>query len=583
MDHQFAAFVSNVQTPTPEPQASVYHEVDPRAVLSSIGEAVYDWDIASDSLSWTGNALSVFSIPDIDQISTGRLFNKLLDPISPSTRSEAILLSDGSDSGRGVPYRLTFAVQHSRSPLMWFEDTGRWVAGANGQAVAAHGVVRRIDGPSEAERKQIASSKFDALTGAFQRVPFLRVMADDLAKTDTKKHSTVFLLIAINDLNFVNQTYGFEAADEVIAGVAHRLKLAIRGKDRLVRYSGTKLGILLNPFDGDDIMEAATRFMSAVSCEPVRTNAGPVAVSIQIGSVSAPRDGTDPISLIRHAEEALTEAKLEGKPDFAAFKPNADKDEMRRRNLSASDDIVRALNERRVIIAFEPVLCAKTRTLQFYEALVRVRAEDGSIMGAGAIIPSAERFGLVKFVDTRVLELAVERLRQRPGDRLSVNVSMRTAVCPEWMAALTGHVMASPHIAGRLIIEITETAAMSDVDTTVLIVQQIKRLGVRVAIDDFGSGHTSFRSMRALPIDVLKIDGVFVQNLSRSTDDRFFVRTLVDLAKHLGVQTVAEWVQDEETAALLAEWGVTFLQGEFCGLATVENDVLNPEPMRAVG
>ena len=91
-------------------------------------------------------------------------------------------------------------------------------------------------------------------------------------------------------------------------------------------------------------------------------------------------------------------------------------------------------------------------------------------------------------------------------------------------------------------------------------------------IDDFGSGHTSFRSLRALPVDILKIDGVFIQNLARSTDDRFFVRTLMDLAGHLGVQTVAEWVQDEETAQMLADWGVTFLQGEFCGLASVNGE-----------
>ncbi len=136
-------------------------------------------------------------------------------------------------------------------------------------------------------------------------------------------------------------------------------------------------------------------------------------------------------------------------------------------------------------------------------------------------------------------------------------------------------------LAGRLIIEITETAAMTDVEATAAIIRRIKDLGVRVAIDDFGSGHTSFKSLRALPVDILKIDGAFVQNLARSTDDRFFVRTLVDLAGHLGVQTVAEWVQDEETARLLASWGVTFLQGEFCGPAQIED--LDPPALLKAG
>jgi diguanylate cyclase (GGDEF)-like protein len=559
-------------------------QVDPRSILSSIGEAVYDWDISTDKLSWSATALAIFGLETADRISSGLAFSKIIDPVSPSTRSEAILLSEGKDDGRGVVYKLTFAVQHSRRPLIWFEDTGRWFAGADGRAIAAHGIVRRVEGPSEHDRREMSSGKFDPLTGAFLRGPFLRIMADDLARMKPSKAGAVLLLLSLNDLSFINETYGFDAADEVLANVAQRLRSTIRGKDRMVRYSGTKLGLWLNPFDNDEIKEAIDRISLAVGGEPVRTTAGNIAVSLHIGSVCAPLDGTDPIRLIRYAEEALTQARLEAGPDYVAYKPDASKAEGRRRNLSASDDVVRALNERRVLIALEPVMCARTRTLQFHEALVRVRAEDGSIMGAGAIIPTSERFGLVKFVDSRVLELAADHLRNNPTARLSVNVSMRTAVTSEWMNALGAHIMKSPEIADRLIIEITETAAMVDVEATAAIVRKIKSYGIRVAIDDFGSGHTSFRSMRSLPIDILKIDGAFIQNLPRSTDDRFFVRTLIDLARNLGVQTVAEWVQDEETAKLLGEWGVTFLQGEFCGLAAPLLEVpVIPHAMRATG
>lgn len=549
---------------------AVQHQVDPRVVLSSIGEAVYDWDIATDGLSWSGNALSLFEVSESDRLATGSAFNRMMDPISPSTRAEAILLTDAKDAGSGVPYRVTFAVQHGRNALLWFEDTGRWFAGADGTAAAAHGVVRRIEGPSQTERREIASSKFDELTGAFLRGPFLRIMADDLVKAEAKKKSMVLLLITINDLSYVNKVCGFAAADEVIAGVAQCLRATIRGKDRLVRYSGTRLGVLLTLFDNAEVHEAAARIMAAVSAHPIRTSAGPIAVSLHVGSVTAPRDGRDTITLLRHAEEALSEARRPTGPDFIPFTLDLLRQETRRRNLSESEDVLRALNERRVLIALEPVQCAKTRLVQFHEALVRVKAEDGSILGAGAIIPVAERFGLVKFVDVRVLELGIEWLKSTPLQRLSVNVSMRTAMATEWITMLTLQLAAHPDIAERLIIEITETAAMADIEATAGIVRQIKTLGARVAIDDFGSGHTSFRSLRALPIDILKIDGVFVQNLARSTDDRFFVRTLVELAKHLGVQTVAEWVQDGETASLLSEWGVDFLQGEFCGHAMID-------------
>ncbi len=549
------------------------HIVDPRAVLSSIGEAVYDWDIGSDHLSWSGDPLILFGVPDLDLISSGASFNAIIDPVSPSTRNEVILLAEGVDSGGGVPYRLLFALKPTKGEVAWFEDTGRWFGGANGRPATAHGVIRRIPAPSEAEKSALAAGKTDELTGAYQRSLFLKLMAEDLAKAARKDTKSLFLLTAIDDIDFVNQTYGYEVADQLIAGVARRLKGMIRKKDRMVRYSGAKLGLLLSPFVPDNAREAVQRLQAAVAEAPVQTAAGAVVVGLMVGGVLAPKDGNDPIELMRKSEEALAEAKERRHRDaFAMFKADAGRDNARRRNIAASDDIVRVLNERRIVPAYEPVLDAKTGELAFHEALIRIRAPDGGILGAGAIIPAAERFGLIKFVDIRVLEIALARLVARPRDTLSVNVSMRTALTPEWMAALTAGLSSRQDIASRLIVEVTETAAMADIEATADILRKVKALGCRVAIDDFGSGHTSFRSLRNLPIDVLKIDGVFIQNVARSTDDRFFVRTLLDLAKHLNVKTVAEWVQDAEAAAMLAEWGVDYLQGEFCGHAELETE-----------
>src|SRR5215468_2395349 len=122
----------------------------------------------------------------------------------------------------------------------------------------------------------------------------------------------------------------------------------------------------------------------------------------------------------------------------------------------------------------------------------------------------------------------------------------------------------------RLTLEITETAAIHDVDEMRGFVARVKDLGCRIAIDDFGAGYTSFRNLRKLGVDLVKIDGAFVQNLRRSEDDRAFVHTLIDLAQRLGLDTVAEWVQDEETAAILSAWGCDFIQGALVGLASTE-------------
>ncbi len=408
-------------------------QVDPRVVLTSIGEAVYDWNVAEDTLSWSGNAASLFEREVGDWLATGASFDRTLDPISPSTRAEAIVLCEGKDSGNGVPYRLIFALSKSDGALLWFEDTGRWFADGDGRAAAAHGAVRRISGPSESERQEIASSKFDEQTGAYLRAPFLRLMAGDLVRAWEADKTAVFCLMAIDDLAFIRATYGFAVADEVVAGLARKLRTTMRRKDRFVRFSSTKLGVLLTLFDdGAMVEEAARRFMSIVGAEPIWTSAGPVAVRLQVGCAVAPK-GVETIACIRQAEEALEEARAPGAGGVHVYRPDAEREAARRRNLSASDEVVRALNERRVLIALEPVVSAQDRVLQFHEALVRVRSEDGVVLGAGAIIPAAERFGLVKFVDIRVLELVVEALKVKPGRRLSVNVSMRTAVTAEWM------------------------------------------------------------------------------------------------------------------------------------------------------
>jgi EAL domain-containing protein (putative c-di-GMP-specific phosphodiesterase class I) len=160
-------------------------------------------------------------------------------------------------------------------------------------------------------------------------------------------------------------------------------------------------------------------------------------------------------------------------------------------------------------------------------------------------------------------------LAAEPTTSLSMNVSSATLGRPEWSSAIAGHLAASPGVAERLIVELTETCIIEEIAAVRQAITVMRDLGVRVAIDDFGAGHTSFRHLRDLGVDMVKIDGAFIQNLGRSTDDRFFVRTLVDLARHLGMEIVAEWVQDEETARLLENWGVDFLQGELFGQAVI--------------
>ena len=141
---------------------------------------------------------------------------------------------------------------------------------------------------------------------------------------------------------------------------------------------------------------------------------------------------------------------------------------------------------------------------------------------------------------------------------------------PDWWSRLEGLLRLNQSVAERLIVEITETTAIHDIDNARGFVRRVKDLGARIAIDDFGAGYTSFRNLRQLDVDMIKIDGAFVQNLARSEDDRTFVRVMLDLARGLKLKTVAEWVQDEQSAAILAAWGCDYLQGEHIGLARLD-------------
>jgi EAL domain-containing protein (putative c-di-GMP-specific phosphodiesterase class I) len=236
----------------------------------------------------------------------------------------------------------------------------------------------------------------------------------------------------------------------------------------------------------------------------------------------------------------------------------------------AADEIVTALNERRILLAFEPVIDATTRQPAFHECLMRIRRADGTLAPTSEVIPIAERLGLVRLLDHRVLELLVNEMAAVPGLHASVNVSPTSTTDPDWWSALVAMLRAKGDVAERLIIEITESAAIHDIDDMRGFVARVKDLGCRIAIDDFGSGYTSFRNLRKLGVDILKIDGAFVQNLMQSDDDRAVVQALVGLAKRLGLKTVAEWVQDEAAAKLLTSWGCDYLQGALVGLAAVE-------------
>ncbi len=540
---------------------------DAAAILESIGEAAYAWDLASDALTWTPNAGTVLGI-DIATVANGRAFAQRVDDDEGLSRIDAITSAEAADAGRGVPYVAQYAFRRAGpTEKVWLEDCGRWFAGPNGKPARAHGVVRVIDERHEREFQLTRLAKFDPLTGEMNRAYLTDMLAATLDEATRFRESCGFLLIAIDRLGHLNEAYGFDVTDALIGEVAKRIRTRLRAKDHLGRVSGNKFGIVLTRCAPDELAVAAERLLASVRDETFATDAGPVAVTLSIGGVTAPRHARSVDEVMARAQDALHAARAKRPGSFEAYRPNIERDTLRRDTARVTDEICAALNERRVALAFEPVVDARSRQVVFYECLMRASRADGRVFNANEIIPVAERLGLVRMLDYRMLELVVNELVEAPSLMASVNVSPASAVDPNWWNGLGALLRANRRAAERLIIEITETAAIENIDEARGFVTRVKDLGCRIAIDDFGAGYTSFRNLRKLGVDIIKIDGAFVQNMAKSADDRAFVRTLVDLGNRLGLKTVAEWVQDEPAGAQLADWGCDYLQGALMGLA----------------
>jgi diguanylate cyclase (GGDEF)-like protein len=538
---------------------------DAAEILGSIGDVAYEWRIDTDALTWSDNAAAVLELADAAEIASGRAFAAQVEAEVGQNRADIMAAAQGAP-GSGACYQLQYAFRRGGDKL-WLEDTGRWFAGPDGKPACAHGIVRVINERHEREHRLEQQAKFDPLTGELNRVHLTEVLNTTLEDSVRFRSSCGFLLIAVDHLGRLNEAYGFDIAEQLIAQVGKRIRARLRGKDHLGRFSGNKFAVILTHCTPEELSIAAERLLAAVRDEMIATAAGPVTVTVSIGGVNAPRHARTVPEVLSRAQDALQAARAKRHGSFIAYQPNVERDALRKDSLRATDEIVAALNERRIALAYEPVVEAQSRKLAFYECLMRVHRPDGQMAQAHEIIPVAERVGLIRMLDHRVLELAVAELVAAPTLRASVNVSPASAVDPGWWLGLGALLRANASVAERLIIEITETAAIQDVDDARGFVARVKDLGCRIAIDDFGAGYTSFRNLRKLGVDMVKIDGAFVQNIVRSNDDRAFVQTMIDLARRLGLRTVAEWVQDEAAAALLAEWGCDYLQGELIGLA----------------
>lgn len=374
--------------------------------------------------------------------------------------------------------------------------------------------------------------------------------------------ATAIMIIAIDNLGDFNRMFGHDASDEVVYEVCRRIAGAAPRKSMIQIVSGSKLGIVTECTGESEARDLAETLSSAVSSEMVTTSAGPIGVTISAGATMISLSGGDPISA---AQEALDLARLRGPASFHFFADGGALRTDRDKSRNLVTDVMDALNDDRIVLAYQPVINAVTRKPAFHECLARLVEKSGKVLPAGAFMPAIEARGCVTMVDRQVLRLTFETLAKAPNIRLSLNVSPRTMLDTTWMRTFEELAEKTPYAAERIIVEITESTAIMDDNRAMCFMERLRGHQCALALDDFGAGYTSFRHLRQLRADIVKIDGSFVRGLAEDKDNRLFVRTLSEIARNFDMLSVAEFVETEAEADILQELGVDRLQGYYFG------------------
>lgn len=558
--------------------------VELEEVLDRLQTTAYCWDFASDRIDWAKNACAVLGGIDIGAVVRGRAFALHIDPKHAAARYDDVRRVAKAPANASIPYALQYRFMpegRRGKATIWVEERGVCITDARGEPVRAEGTIRVAAERRRRSRPQsvAAGAEPSGIPSRAELTGMLSQLLSGRAGRDTKG---AFLLVGVSDLTRINETYGYDVGDEVISIVGQRLATAVRGRDCLGRFSSNKYGIVLHGCDADEAVAVARRMIACVERDIASTRSGAVAVAVFVGVILLPDHAQSTQDAIGRAMQAADMARVNPRDRFYIYDPSSPREAERKRTIAMADEVIRALNDRRIAIALQPVVTSGSHDPEFYECLLRLRLPDGSVLDASEFVPAAEELGLAKLIDHRALELTIDLLRSVPTRKLALNVSALSTTDRHWIDALEALTGKDRKLTERLTVEITETAAVSDMEATANFVTALKRAGCRVALDDFGAGYASFRSLRNLGVDMVKIDGSFIENIGKNSNDETFVQTLLDLAHRFGVETVGEWVGDERAVDLLEKAGVSYLQGDFFGAPELHDDKM-ASPRKSAG
>jgi diguanylate cyclase (GGDEF)-like protein/PAS domain S-box-containing protein len=457
---------------------------------------------------------------------------------------------------------------HADRHMIDVSVTASPIANAQGTVIAVSAILRDVTESKLLERRLRHLATHDPLTGLLNRGAFDGELERSVAFARRFESAAALLLVDIDHFKYINDTYGHAVGDAALRRVADILAARLRETDLFARVGGDEFGVILAGTTADDASAVAEELLDAIRSDTsIQLEGNVVRLTASIGLTAIdPAEHVTTEDIVRQADIAMYEAKESGRDRRVESTGATGSEPSSVARLGWAHRVRDALREDHFVLHQQPIVRLSSGHVERAELLIRMRNDHTELIPPGAFLPAAERFRQIGAIDHWVIGRAIEMLRETEAPRiLHVNLSGMTISDPKLITELPARIARESGDPTRLAFEITETAAIENIDTATELAQRLSTLGCEIVLDDFGSGFASFYYLKYLPFAVIKIDGEFIKQITTSRVDQVTVRSIVELAHGLEKTTIAECVENEPTLQLVRQLGIDYAQGFHIG------------------